>query len=177
MAEEPKMAKIPEGVTVETPKKEELRTLPIPELHLDPTLPVIVNPHYTNNARTELACVLLRPDGMATQEKGIPKDQNHPLYRDIKRQFSEDEVRHNTKRQAAIQSALSKSSEEMKKAEEREKSRADLWKVKSMFLDIPTVKNTEHKNLKRKLRSALTAEEARAFGSAILIKEAEKDGD
>ena len=36
--------------------------------------------------------------------------------------------------------------------------------------------NTEFKNLKRKLRSAVTPEEAQAYGMAILIKEADKDG-
>ena len=41
---------------------------------------------------------------------------------------------------------------------------------------MPAVKNTENKILKRKLRSAVTAEEAQAYGMAILIKEADKDG-
>ena len=89
MTEETKTAKIPEGVTVETPKPTELKKLPIPDFSLDPTLPMITNPHYTNNNKTELACVLLRPDGMATQEKNIPADDKHPLYRDIKKQFSD----------------------------------------------------------------------------------------
>ena len=80
MAEETKTAKVPEGVEVKTPQKSELKTLPIPNFSLDPSLPLIVNPHYTNNARSELACVLLRPDGMATQEKQIPTDEKHPLY-------------------------------------------------------------------------------------------------
>ena len=177
MTDETKTAKIPDGVTVETPKKSELKTLPIPDFSLDPTLPMITNPHYTNNSRTEMACVLLRPDGMATQEKGIPTDEKHPLYRDIKRQFSEDEIRQNTQRQVKIQSELSKAAEEEKVQRDREKKRAKLWEVKSTFLDLPQVKGTEYKSLKRKLRSATSAEEAQAFGIAIIIKEAEKDGD
>ena len=52
MAEETKTAKIPEGVTVEPPKQEQLKELPIPELSLDPSLPMITNPHYTNNNKT-----------------------------------------------------------------------------------------------------------------------------
>ena len=109
MAEETKTAKVPEGVTVETPKTSEIKKLPIPDFGLDPALPIISNPHYTNNDRTELACILLRPDGMATQEKGIPTDEKHPLYRDIRKQYSEDEIRHNTSRQMQIQNALNKS--------------------------------------------------------------------
>ena len=60
MAEETKTAKVPEGVTVETPKTSEIKKLPIPDFGLDPALPIISNPHYTNNDRTELACILLR---------------------------------------------------------------------------------------------------------------------
>ncbi len=177
MAEETKTAKVPEGVTVETPKQEELKKLPIPDFSLDPTLPMIQNPHYTNNNRTELACVLIRPDGMATTEKGIPANPNHPLYRDITRQFSEDELRHNTSRQVQIQMKLNEAAEEEKATQEREGKRAALWNIKSTFLDLPQVKGTEFKTLKRKLRSATSPEEAQAFGIAIIIKEAEKDGE
>tara|TARA_B100001778_G_scaffold242330_1_gene202658 strand:+ start:1581 stop:2114 length:534 start_codon:yes stop_codon:yes gene_type:complete len=177
MAEETKTAKIPEGVTVETPKQSELKELPIPEFAMDPGLPVITNPHYTNNNKTELACVLLRPDGMATQEKGIPTDEKHPLYRDIRRQFSEDEIRHNTARQVRIQKSLQKAGEDAQAQQAREDRRAALWSIKSTFLDLPQVKGTEFKSLKRKLRSATSPEEAQAFGIAIIIKEAEKDGD
>ena len=177
MTEETKTAKIPEGVTVETPKPTELKKLPIPDFSLDPTLPMITNPHYTNNNKTELACVLLRPDGMATQEKNIPADDKHPLYRDIKKQFSEDEIRHNTARQVQIQDKLKKADEEQQTIQERENRRAALWSIKSTFLDLPEVKGTEFKTLKRKLRSATSPEEAQAFGIAIIIKEAEKDGE
>ena len=176
MAEETKTAKVPEGVEVKTPKQNELRTLPIPDFSLDPSLPIISNPHYVNNDKTELACTLLRPDGMATQEKGIPTDEKHPLYRDIRKQFSEDEIRHNTQRQMQIQQAMQKAAKTAKDAEEREDKRAKLWSIKSTFLDLEQVRKTEFKNLKRKLRSATTPEEAQAYGVAIIIKEAEKDG-
>ena len=176
MAEETKTAKVPEGVTVKTPTQNELKKLPIPDFGLDPSLPVIIYPHYTNNNRTEMACVLLRPDGMATQEKGIPTDEKHPLYRDIKKQFSEDELRHHTQRQMQIQNALQAAAKSAEDDKEREDKRAKLWSIKSTFLDLEQVRNTEHKILKRKLRSAVTPEEAQAFGLAILMKEAEKDG-
>ena len=123
-----------------------------------------------------MACVLLRPDGMATQEKGIPTDEKHPLFRDIKKQFSEDELRHNTQRQMQVQNALQAAAKSAQDDKEREDKRAKLWSIKSTFLDMEIVRNTEHKKLKRKLRSAVTSEEAQALGIAILMKEAEKDG-
>ena len=114
---------------------------------------------------------------MATQEKGIPTDEKHPLFRDIKKQFSEDELRHNTQRQMQVQNALQAAAKSAEEDKAREDKRANLWSIKSTFLDMDIVRNTEHKKLKRKLRSAVTPEQAQAFGMAILIKEAEKDGD
>jgi hypothetical protein len=175
MADEPKTAKIPEGVTVETPKQNELRTLPIPDFTLDPSLPIISNPHFTNNKKSEMSCMLLRPNGQCTVEAGIPTDEKHPLFRDIKRQFSEDEINQNTRRQVQIQIAMAAADKIEKENQEREARRANLWSIKSTFLDLPSVKGTEHKTLKRKLRSATSPEEAQAFGIAIVIKEAEKD--
>ena len=73
--------------------------------------------------------------------------------------------------------AMKAAAEEEKATQEREGKRAALWNIKSTFLDLPQVKGTEFKTLKRKLRSATSPEEAQAFGIAIIIKEAEKDGE
>ena len=85
--------------------------------------------------------------------------------------------RHNTARQVRIQKSLQKAGEDAQAQQAREDRRAALWSIKSTFLDLPQVKGTEFKSLKRKLRSATSPEEAQAFGIAIIIKEAEKDGD
>ena len=180
MTEETKEAKVPAGMTIKQPEPEQNpqpKGLPTKEFDIDPGLPIIQYPHYTNNAKSELACILVRPDGMASMEQKIPKDENHPLYRDIRKQFSEDEIRLNTQRQVHIQEQLKKADEEQQTIQERENRRAALWSIKSTFLDLPQVKGTEFKTLKRKLRSATSPEEAQAFGIAIIIKEAEKDGE
>ena len=92
------------------------------------------------------------------------------------RDSSEDELRHHTQRQMQIQNALQAAAKSAEDDKEREDKRAKLWSIKSTFLDLEQVRNTEHKKLKRKLRSAVTPEEAQAFGLAILMKEADKDG-
>ena len=75
-----------------------------------------------------------------------------------------------------VQNALQAAAKSAEADKEREDKRAKLWSIKSTFLDLEQVRSTEHKNLKRKLRSAVTPEEAQAFGLAILMKEADKDG-
>ena len=177
MTEEQRFAKVPAGMEVKQPEPEQRsqpQPLQIKEFDLDPTLPTIQYPHYVNNSRTELSCILLRPDGMATVERQIPKDEKHPLYRDIILQFTEEEILTNTNREIQIQKAKQKATEEEKANQEREEIRAKLWEVKSQFMDLDAVKNSNEKILKRNLRKSTSYFEALGYGVAILIKESEK---
>jgi len=176
MTEEQRYAKVPDGMEIKKPNPEENRQpqgLKIKDFSVDPGLPIIQYPHYVNNARTELSCLLVRPDGMATIEKQIPKDENHPLYRDIRAQFTEEEILTNTSREVQIQTSRDKAMKEAKVQSDREQLRANLWEVKSAFMDMDIVKNSKEKGLKRNLRKATTYFEALAFGCSILIKENE----
>lgn len=174
-------AKVPAGVTIEPPAPEAkpkpkvqgggYRIPGIPQVDHDPGLPRIINPHYTNNKRTELSCVLMRPDGQCMVERGIVKDMQNPLWRDIKSQFSEEEIDLNTQREVIVRNSLTKAAEQVATEQKRLKRREDLWSHKTSYLDMEVVKNTKHKILKRKLRSATTPEEAQAYGIAIIIKE------
>lgn len=176
-------AKVPAGVTIEQPAPQ-AKVMPkstaqgggyripgIPQVEYDPGLPRIINPHYTNNKRTELACVLMRPDGQCIMERGIIKDMQNPLYRDIKNQYSEEEIDLNTQREVVVQNSLAKAADQVAIDQKRLKRREDLWSHKTSYLDMDLVKNTKHKPLKRKLRQATTPEEAQAYGIAIIIKE------
>lgn len=173
--------KIPEGVTVDRPKIEDRQRkggiyIPgIPDTPRDPNLPKIVYPHFINNNKTKLACLLMRPDGMTVLENDIPKDDNHPLYRDIRQQFSMEEIELNTMREISVQAQLQKSQSEFDIEQKRVQRREELWNQKSTFLEMDVVKNTKYKSLKRKLRSATSPHEAQAYGIAILIKETEID--
>lgn len=177
MTEEQRFAKVPAGMEIKQPEPEQNqrpKPLPIKEFDVDPNLPTIQYPHYVNNKRTELSCILLRPDGMATVEKQIPKDEKHPLYRDIIAQFTEEEIITNTNREIQIQKSKAKAVEDQKKIVDRENLRAKLWEVKSEFMDMDIVKNSDEKLLKRNLRKSTTYFEALGYGVAILVKESEK---
>lgn len=176
MTEEQRYAKVPSGMEIKTPDPKDNpkpKGLKVKDFEIDPGLPIIQYPHYVNNAKTELNCLLVRPDGMASVEKQIPKDDNHPLYRDITAQFTEEEILTNTAREVQIQTSRNKAMEEAKTQADREELRSKLWEVKSQFMEMDVVKNSEQKNLKRNLRKATTYFEALAYGCAILIKENE----
>ena len=175
MTEEQKVAKVPPGMEIKPPEKtSEKSPVKIKDFGLDPNLPIIQYPHFTNNAQTELSCLLVRPDGQAHKEQRIPKDQNHPLYRDILKQFTMEEIMINTHREIQIVKAMNDAMKDKKQTEEREKSRADLWDIKSTFMDMAEVKNSTNKNLKRNLRKATSYYSALAYGCAIIIEESNK---
>lgn len=177
MTDEQRYAKVPEGMAIkkpEQPNESSPSPLKVKNFDVDPGLPIIQYPHYTNNTKTELACILLRPDGMATVEKNIPKDKNHPLYRDIQKQFTEEELLTNTAREIQIQTSRNKAIEQARTQEERNQTRAKLWEIKSSFMDMDVVKNSDEKSLKRNLRKSTSYYEALGYGVAILIKENDK---
>lgn len=177
MTDEQRYAKVPDGMDIKRPEpeqKQQPKPLKVKEFSIDPGLPIIQYPHYVNNAKTELSCILVRPDGMATIERQIPKDNNHPLYRDIKAQFTEEEILTNTAREVQIQTSRNKAVEEERTKQEREQTRAQLWEVKSKFMDMDVVKNSDQKMLKRNLRKSTSYFEALAYGISILVKENEK---
>ena len=98
--------KVPEGVTIDKPTllaesdgpsvtdrnagiTQTVVGMNIPDFEVDPALPRILFPHYIDNSHKMLACTLLRPDGSASMETGIPKDPQHPLCADIFQQYTE----------------------------------------------------------------------------------------
>ena len=174
--------KIPDGTSIEKPAKEKPKTeaLRIPQFQLRPDLPTIVYPHYTNNARTELGCVLVHhgPGGPGTgnvvKEIGIPKDLKHPLYGDIKKQFTEEEIDHNTKREQKVQEGLMEAQKEDALTQKQNKQRTELWELKQEFLNMDVVKAEENKAWRRKIRKATNPIEAQAYGIACIIRDAEK---
>lgn len=169
--------KIPDGVTIEKPASAESSTkMVIPDFEVDPSLPRIVFPHYTNNARTELSCTLLRPDGSAHTEQGIPKDPAHPLCKDIFMQYTEEEVSHNTSRQVHMHAKTMEAAKEAEEQAKNTKYREDIWEMKQTFLNMDVVKRDTNKDLRRKIRKSRTVIEAQAYGIACILRDDEQFG-
>lgn len=165
-------AKVPEGMTIERPKEEERdNSRPIhvkTDFYVDPNLPQIVFPHYINNDKTMLACVLVRPDGNTYKEDNIPKDEAHPVYRDIKKQFDESEILANTKKQANHVRLAQEVEASNKKDAADHKQRQDLWEAKQTYLKLPAVIN--NKPFKRMIRKSQTVIEAQAYAIGAILK-------
>jgi len=169
-------AKIPDGVTIDKPAPEQPRAMGIPEFEIDPTLPRIIFPHYTNNDKTELACTLIRPDGQAHMEKGIPADKNHPLFKDIVAQFSEEEIQHNTNRQIRIETKTNEAAKEVEKQAKNSKAREDIWEMKTTMLALGPLKEECNKEFRRAIRKSKTVIEAQAYGIAAILRSYDSKG-
>ena len=169
-------AKIPEGVTIDKPEPEARTGTTIPDFEVDPTLPRIVYPHYTNNERTELACTLIRPDGSAHMEKGIPADPNHPLFKDIEKQYRPEEIRHNTNRQIQIETKTNEAAKEQEKQARNSKAREDIWEMKTTMLALDPLKEEQNKEFRRAIRKSKTIIEAQAYGIAAILRSYDSKG-
>ena len=123
--------------------------------------------------RQTLACVLIRPDGSTHKEENIPKDEKHPLYRDIVSQYSSWEIKTNTERQVHNQTAAQEAESDQKKEFENHKQREDLWNAKQDFLKLPCMKNPVCKEFKREVRKSQTVIGAQAFAVAAILKDFE----
>ena len=172
--------KLPEGTSIEEPAKEKKAPgISIPKFNVSADLPLIVYPHFTNNTRSELACILLPPGpggpgtGQPVSEKGIPADPKHPLFKDIMSQFTEDEILHNTHREVKLQEANKRAYDEAAVEAKNNKAREDLWNFKQEFLSMAIVKKEENKIWRRRIRKATTPIQAQAYGIACLIRDAE----
>jgi len=170
-----KEAKAPEGVSIEKPTPEpETKKVQVDirrNFNVDPTLPQIIFPHYTNNSRTLLSCVLVRPDGGSHKEENIPADNKHPLYRDIIAQYSTWEIEQNTDRQAHVQKQGAKTREGQMKEEKNQMQRAQLWEAKQEYLKMPCMQKPEMKEFKREVRKSQTVIRAQAFAIAAILKD------
>ena len=176
--------KLPAGTTIVKPEtysapqttQPKSVVMGVPDFEVDPTLPRIVYPHYTNNDRTELTCTLIRPDGSAHMEQGIPKDPNHPLCKDIFNQYTEEEIAHNTKRQIHLEAKTNEAAKAQEENAKNIKYREDIWEMKQTFLNMDIVKKESNKDLRRKIRKSRTVIEAQAYGIACILREDEQSG-
>ena len=165
--------KLPEGVTIDKPisnKQEKPTGFPIPEFECDPSLPRIIFPHYLDNKKSMLAATLLRPDGSATTESGIPKDPNHPLCADIFAQYTEEEIQHNTQRVIQMQKSAEAAAGSMEQEQKQNASREALWEAKQAYLAMDIMSLPENKEFRRQVRKSQTKLEADAFGMAAVLR-------
>jgi len=131
----------------------------------------IVNPHWTNNARTVLAAQFHYDDGRIVNAVISETETSNPDFAEILSKFTKEEIEKNTIRR--IQKLNSeKLTADQKKQEEIERVRLEkLFAAKLEIFEVPGIKNSTDRNLKSQIRKSGSVIEAQAWASALLIKE------
>lgn len=131
----------------------------------------IVNPHWTNNARTILAVEFHYDDGRIVNAVISNADTSNPDLAEIKSNFTEKQLEDNT------QVAIKKSNDTLAKKKQEEEALAqrkfneDLFAAKLKIFEIEMVKNSTNKKLKSQIRKSKSETEAMAWAAALLLSD------
>lgn len=131
----------------------------------------IVNPHWTNNARTILAVEFHYDDGRIVNAVISNADTSNPDLAEIKKQFTDQQLEQNT------QVAIKKSNDAIAKKKQEEETLAqkkfneDLFAAKLKIFEIDAIKTSTNKKLKSQIRRSKSETEAMAWAAALLLSD------
>lgn len=138
--------------------------------------PDIIYPHYGNDARTKIVGFLRWPDqppsAPLTRMEGEKGTQNKFVH-DVFRQYTEEDLQANTKRELTLLDMRRKLKAEHDDNRRVSETRAKLFKFKTEILDTEEVANAPNdqisKNLKRKIRKATSESAISAYVAALIL--------
>jgi len=138
--------------------------------------PDIIYPHYGNDARTKIVGYIRWPD----QPPSAPlsrmegeKDTQNKFVHDVFRQYTEEELQTNTKRELNLLDIRRKLRSEHEDNQAKADTRSKLFKFKTEILDTDDVANAPNdpiaKSLKRKIRKATSEAAISAYVAALIL--------
>lgn len=133
----------------------------------------IVNPHWTNNARTILSAEFHYDDGKVMKATISNSEQNNPDWIEIMSKFSKEEIEANTLKAIEKQNRDRIVKEQKEKALQQRKYHETLYEMKVKAFEVEAVKNSTNRALKSKIRKAKNDFEVIAFTAALLMRESE----
>lgn len=135
----------------------------------------IVNPHWINNARTVISAEFHYDDGRVAQATISESDVTNPDLVEIKTKFTQEELETNTRRKIQEINAERERKQQEELAKEQRKQQEELFAAKLRIFEIDTIKNSDNRLLKSKIRKSKSDVEALAWASALLLDAAQKE--
>jgi hypothetical protein len=129
----------------------------------------IVNPHWTNNARTVLSAEFHYEDGRVMQATITDIAAGNPDWDQIKSEFTAEEIEANT---GAAMTKQAKTQAQEKARAEADKIRKEnevLFDAKLKAFELDAVKDSKDRKTKAKLRRAKNVYEINAFVTKIIL--------
>ena len=131
----------------------------------------IINPHWTNNARTIIAAEYHYDNGTILNVTMSTGDTSNPDLFEILSKFTQAEMETNTQEkmnQVATEAATIVAEQ---RAEINRAKREELVIAKMEAFKIPTVKNSTNTQLHQRIRNSTTLAEIDAWTAALLLYE------
>lgn len=135
----------------------------------------IVNPHWINNARTVISAEFHYDDGRVAQATISESDVTNPDLVEIKTKFTQEELETNTRRKIQEINAERERKQQEELAKEQRRQQEELFAAKLRIFEIDTIKNSDNRLLKSKIRKSKSDVEALAWASALLLDAAQKE--
>jgi len=129
----------------------------------------IVNPHWTNNARTIMAAEFRYEDGRVVNAVISDTSMNNVDYREVMQQFTEEQIELNTRKRIQEINSENARKREQEEAQAQRKLQEELFAVKLKIFEIEGIKGSDNRVLKSKIRKAKSDVEAMAYASALLL--------
>ena len=135
----------------------------------------IVNPHWINNARTVISAEFHYDDGRVAQATISESDVTNPDLVEIKTKFTNEQLEANTRKKIQDINAERDRKHQEKQAKQQRKQQEELFAAKLRIFEIESIKSSDNRALKAKIRKSQSDVEAMAWAAALLLDAAQKE--
>ncbi len=135
----------------------------------------IVNPHWINNARTVISAEFHYDDGRVAQATISESDVTNPDLVEIKVKFTDEQLEANTRKKIQDINAERERKQQEELAKQQRKQQEELFAAKLKIFEIDSIKSSDNRTLKAKIRKSKSDVEAMAWAAALLLNVAQKE--
>lgn len=135
----------------------------------------IVNPHWVNNARTVISAEFHYDDGRVATASISESDVTNPDLVEIKQKFTVEELETNTRKKIQQINAERERKRQEEEAKAQRKKQEELFAAKLEIFEIDSIKNSDNRALKSRIRKSKSGVEAMAWAAALLLDVAQKE--
>ena len=131
----------------------------------------IINPYWTNNARTMIAAKYHYDNGTILNVTMSTSDTSNPDLSEILTKFTQAEIESNTEEKMSQAAAEAAATAAAQQAEINRAKREELVIAKMEAFKIPTVRDSTNTQLQQRIRNSTTLAEVNAWTAGLLLYE------
>jgi hypothetical protein len=141
------------------------------EQRLSPGSQFIHSPKFIDPARTRVRGIVRIAGGTLKEFEGHLEEANNPFIRDLKMQYTLDEIALNTEKEGAFLKQKEELDRRLQEDEARDEGLRMLAKAKAEALGLEIFQNEAHKEVKRRIRRASSVFEVTALTATAFLAE------